>query len=133
MINKITIFGERCSGTNYLQILIEKNFLCEITWMHEPGQGHKHFFGFDDHIYKNSDNTLFICIVRNPIDWINSFYRNPHHIIDINCHSIENFINNEIVSYQFNSKRKEMEEIIEDRHIYTKKRYKNIFELRYIN
>jgi hypothetical protein len=29
---------------------------------------------------KNSDDTLFICIVRNLPDWINSFYRKRHHL-----------------------------------------------------
>ena len=38
------------------------------------------FFGFQDEELKNSNDTLFICIVGNPIDWINSLYRNPHHI-----------------------------------------------------
>ena len=134
MIEKITIYGERCSGTNYLECLIKENFhKYELTWEY----GHKHFFGHQDRALKNSDNTLFICIVRNPIDWLNSFYKQPHHIIDINCHSIENFLNNEVVSFQRNSKSfnnkngNQGNERMDDRHIYTKKRYKNIFELRH--
>jgi hypothetical protein len=75
MIKKYTIYGERCSGTNYLENLIDKNFDIKITWEF----GWKHFFGFNDNQLKNSDDTLFICIVRNPVDWINSFYRELHH------------------------------------------------------
>ena len=41
-IKNFTIFGERCSGTNYVQQLILKNFDTEITWKY----GWKHFFGF---------------------------------------------------------------------------------------
>ena len=73
-ITRFTIYGERCSGTNYLQELIELNFDVETTWDY----GWKHFFGFNDLL--NSDDTLFICIVRNPIDWINSLYKNKHHL-----------------------------------------------------
>ena len=41
MITKYTIYGERCSGTNYLEDIISKNFNVEITWRY----GWKHFFG----------------------------------------------------------------------------------------
>lgn len=32
IIKYITIYGERCSGTNYLEELINLNFDVEITW-----------------------------------------------------------------------------------------------------
>ena len=64
MLNKFTIYGERCSGTTYLEQIINLNFKADITWEY----GWKHFFGFHD--LTNSDDTLFICIVRNPYDWI---------------------------------------------------------------
>ena len=44
MITKVTIYGERCSGTTYLENIITKNFNVEITWDY----GWKHFFGFND-------------------------------------------------------------------------------------
>ena len=87
MLKKYTIYGERCSGTNYLENIININFDVNITWEY----GWKHFFGFQDDLLKNSDDTLFICIVKNLPDWINSLYRQPHHLIDINCQSIHNF------------------------------------------
>lgn len=73
------IFGERCSGTNYLEHLLKHNFgdAC-ITWEF----GHKHWFIDHDKI-KNSPftkNTVFIVIVRNLRDWLHSFYNNPHHL-----------------------------------------------------
>tara|TARA_B110000027_G_C16122057_1_gene303744 strand:+ start:2092 stop:2340 length:249 start_codon:yes stop_codon:yes gene_type:complete len=62
-IQKITIYGERCSGTNYLETLLAKNFHdYKLTWKY----GWKHFFGHQN--LENSDDTLFICIVRNPVD-----------------------------------------------------------------
>jgi hypothetical protein len=122
MIKKYTIYGERCSGTNYLQQLIDLNFEVSLTWDY----GWKHFFGFND--LSNSDDTLFICIIRNPYDWINSLYRKPYHLsIELKT-NIESFLNNEIISLHDNSKN----EIIEDKNIYNpNNRYKNIFELRH--
>ena len=73
MLQKYTIFGERCSGTNYLENIINMNFDVNITWKY----GFKHFFGHND--LSNSDDTLFICIVINLPYWINSFYTTPHH------------------------------------------------------
>ena len=52
------------------------NFNVNITWKY----GWKHFFGFQDDLLKKSDNTLFICIVRNLPDWIYSFFRQKHHL-----------------------------------------------------
>ncbi|ALH23053.1 hypothetical protein ceV_147 [Chrysochromulina ericina virus CeV-01B] len=126
-IQKITIYGERCSGTNYLETLLAKNFHdYKLTWKY----GWKHFFGHEN--LENSDDTLFICIVRNPVDWINSLYRDKYHIADHLRLSIENFLNKEFYSYRDNfSDLNDGTEIMEDRNIYTGERYKNIFELRH--
>ena len=43
-MKKYTIYGERCSGTNYLENIININFDVNITWEY----GWKHFFGFQD-------------------------------------------------------------------------------------
>ena len=128
MLKYFTIYGERCSGTNYLENLINMNFDVNITWKYGP----KHFFGFQNHLLKNSDDTLFICIVRNLPDWINSFYREKWHIADHLRINIYNFLNKEFYSYNdINSGLQDGKEILQDRNIYTKKRYKNIFELRH--
>ena len=124
-IKKFTIYGERCSGTNYIENLINMNFNIELTWEY----GWKHFFGFDN--LDNSDDTLFICIIRDPYEWINSLYKNPWHI----CYNIKNdkdkFINNEFWSYDEEKLILGFYEEYNDRNIYTKERYKNIFNLRY--
>ena len=127
IIQKITIYGERCSGTNYLEILLAKNFHdYKLTWEY----GWKHFFGHQN--LQNSDDTLFICIVRNPVDWFNSLYRKKWHIANHLRLSVRNFLNKEFYSYndQF-SALKDGTEIMEDRNIYTGERYKNIYELRH--
>ena len=122
MIKKITIYGERCSGTNYLESIMKNNFEIDITWNY----GWKHFYGFND--YLNSDNVLFIGIIRNPFDWINSLFIDKHHIPH-HLNNIHDFLNKEFWSIHDN---RELGEIMEDRNIFTKERYKNIFELRYI-
>lgn len=128
MLKKYTIYGERCSGTNYLKNIMNLNFNIKLT--HEYGK--KHFFGFQDEKLKKSDDTLFICIVRNPVDWVNSLYREKYHIAKHLRKNITDFLNKEFYSY--NDKHSGLmdgSEIMEDRNIYTGKRYKNIFELRH--
>ena len=92
MINYFKILGERNSGTNYLQELIKENFYAETNNNHI----HKHFFGHDN--FKDINNTLIICIVRNPFDWINSCYVKKYNLA-IDNKNKNNFLNNEIYSY----------------------------------
>ena len=131
MITKVKIFGERCSGTNYLTNLIKENFKVQII---EDNYiyGQKHFFGF--HHLENSDNTLFICIIRDYHSWLNSLWKEKWHISQKQRQSISHFLNAQHWSY-YDKKEysilKYGKEIMEDRNIYTKERYKNIFELRY--
>ena len=132
MITKVKIFGERCSGTNYLTNLIKENFKVQII-EDKNIYGQKHFFGF--HNLENSDNTLFICIIRDYHSWLNSLWKEKWHISQKQRQSISHFLNVQHWSY-YDKKEysilKYGKEIMEDRNIYTKERYKNIFELRYM-
>jgi hypothetical protein len=126
MITHCTIYGERCSGTNYLENLILKNFDVKITWKY----GWKHFFGFND--LHNSKQTLFICIVREIHSWMNSFFREKHHLKIKNQKKLSKEEKKKIfLNDQFYSVIENEDEIMKDRNMYTKKRYKNIFELRH--
>ncbi len=121
MIKYFTICGERCSGTNYIEELVTHNFGISYTWKH----GHKHFFGHTD--YKDNQDTLFIGVIRNPYDWLNSLYEEPHHMRH-RSKNITEFLESEVESLHDHNKK----EIMEDRNIYTKERFKNLFELRHI-
>jgi hypothetical protein len=121
MLKKYTIYGERCSGTTYLEQIINLNFDIEITWSY----GWKHFFGFND--LSNTDDVLFIGIVRNLCDWVNSLYREKYHLKPEITKNTNSFFNNTFYSFYDSNT-----EIMEDRNIETNKRYKNIFELRHI-
>lgn len=135
-IKKATILGERCSGTNFLESALVRNFDIGITWEY----GWKHFFGFSD--YKDSDDTLFIGIVRDPCDWINSFYKIKWHLQpELKTSSVEDFMNKEFWSLNDGQwhhmlpkvgccTKKRGAEIMEDRNIFTGERYANIFEAR---
>ena len=120
-IENFTIFGERCSGTNFLENAISKNFDLDLTWDY----CWKHWFG--NHVnFSDSDNTLFLCIYRDPVDWINSLYKRKHHISE-DIKTVKDFLTKPILSMDGNDKKKELQNT---RNIYTGKIYKNIFELR---
>ena len=91
-IQKFAILGERCSGTNFLEETISKNFNINYT----AEYGNKHFFCYND--YSNRDktnNTLFIGLIRNPVYWLNSFSKELHHVPEINRQSLKNFLFNQ--------------------------------------
>lgn len=118
-MKQVTIYGERCSGTNYLEQLLLSNFDVNITWSY----GWKHFFGFND--LSNTDDILFIGIVRNIYDWINSLYREKHHLPNHLIGNVDIFLTHPFYSISENDI-----ELMTDRNIETNERYKNIFELR---
>ena len=127
MVKYFTIMGERCSGRNFLESAILKNFELELIWHY----GYKHFFGFYNYnnknpIIENDDDVLFIGIIREPISWINSLYEKKYHIPNKNKDNINKFLNNEFYSIDDNDN-----EIMQDRNYRNGKRYKNIFEMRY--
>lgn len=73
-IQRIQIYGERCSGTNFLECLISENLKSVyIRW----DFGWKHFFYKGS--VKNATDCLFVIIYRNPFTWLSSLHRNPWH------------------------------------------------------
>jgi len=59
----------------------------------------------DNQCIKNindSDNTLFIVIVRNVYDWIGSMYKKPYHMKEIDKTSIFNFISKKHICFEHN-------------------------------
>ena len=121
-MKKVTIYGERCSGTNYLEELLLLNFDIEICWSY----GWKHFFGFNN--LSDTDDVLFIGIIRNLEDWINSLYREKHHLPSSLTATVDTYLTNTFYSLEIGTN----DEIIQDRNMETNEKYKNIFELRRI-
>ena len=73
----IQLIGERCSGTNFLQVLVSKHLPVKFVGPY----GSKHFPTWFNltHQWKRDSNIIFLVIFRNPYDWLRSFYKTPHH------------------------------------------------------
>ena len=105
VLQKFTIFGERNSGTNYLENILKQKLYLKFT----NEYGYKHWYiknleprGINNTTTDNeckksiddSDDTLFIVIVRNVYDWVGAMYKKPHHIKNMKRNSLLNFISN---------------------------------------
>ena len=75
-IKNFTICAERDTGTNYMQRLIPQAFGINMTWDYGP----KHFMGWHDSGLVDAHNTLCICMVRNPYDWLMALFKTKHHV-----------------------------------------------------
>src|SRR6056300_465432 len=113
-LEKYHIYGERSSGTNFLEDSLIKNFDAinafndgektdilsknvDLTCEKFKKYGHKHWFG--NHLdLSGTDDTLFICIVRDPINWLNSMYRTPRCLDRSMVKSQDTFLTSEVVS-----------------------------------
>ena len=118
-IHNFTIYGERHSGTNWLEQLISQSFDIPITWNYD----HKHFFGcckWD--ILNNANNTLFIGIVRNIYSWIGAMHKVPYHLEQKDILNIKPWRSTQYIS-AYNS--------FCDSHWYTKEKYIDIFDMRF--
>ncbi len=95
-INDLQIYGERCSGTNYLHNLLWNNIDESLKtedpsqwykygwkhfplWLHVPFEKNPPYSSFTSYTFENSDRHLFIVIFRDPYDWVRSIYLQPHH------------------------------------------------------
>lgn len=116
-IHKFTIYGERHSGTNWLEKTITNTFNLPITWQY----GHKHFFGCCDwNKLGTAHNTLFIGIVRNIYNWTKGMIKTPYHLSSSNIFEISPWVST--LSKQ---------EVYCDSHWYDHTKYKNIFDMRH--
>ncbi|MEM7561564.1 MAG: hypothetical protein AAF353_00800 [Pseudomonadota bacterium] len=104
MIQSIQIFGERRSGTNYLANLVQTNFR-DVKLTNEFGG--KHWFVKDHHprsknnettdnqcirSLADSDDTLFMVIYRNPVNWLRAIHHRPFHANEHYSLSFSEFI-----------------------------------------
>ena len=130
MINKFTILGERCSGTCWLFNIINENFY--LT--EEPIKfGWKHFFGFTNfENFDDIDDVLFIGIVRNPFDWVNSLYKNPHHLDISMLKDINTFLNSNVITDKTTIQYECTDYKMTETNFYTETQLNNIIEMRNI-
>lgn len=133
-ITSFNIKGERCTGTTYLQKLIENNLGCSYI----PHTGWKHgYLTYTTKVWNIADYAktfLTIVISRNVIDWVRSFYMAPHHLPNVDSGvwlpdhkpSFSEFIRREV--YQVGTTHNG--ELVGDRHPFYLHRPRNILEMR---
>lgn len=72
----VQIFGERCSGTNFLEdLLVANGHGVTVT----DKYGHKHLFNRFKPRPVPDTGAVYIFIYRNPYDWLRSLNEKPHH------------------------------------------------------
>jgi len=121
-INKIKIYGERNSGTNFLYNLLNQNLinieLCSGNYNDNSGWKH----GYPKlHLFNNLNNTLFIFIIRDLEKWLKSMFITPYHFKK--NYNINLFLKNKLKSNEFRKNH--------DVNIINNEKNLNIFQLRY--
>lgn len=126
MINRFYILGERNCGTNYIQRLISKTFDIPITFDFGP----KHFMGWSNEAIAKSNDTLFLCLVRNPYDWLIALFNSKHHV-PFHMNTFEKFLLSEWYSIHHPKNHPDHgKERMDDRYWVDNTRHKNICEMR---
>jgi hypothetical protein len=152
--NEVTSFkvlGERCSGTNFCSSLVESNLNFQNNFSDTTIYGHKHFiwwvgseieektiesfvgdsqpFNPKNFFFQNSENCLFILIVRNPYDWVRSWYLAKHHMYPEQIKSFSCFYK---APYKFKPNAGDNVHLkyLEEYHPELGRGFNNIFELR---
>jgi hypothetical protein len=140
-MNRFIILGERCSGTNFVQHALTQNFNLEYdtTYQHL-----KHFFGFDPAGLASlspdrfeAGDTLIVCVIRDAVNWVDSFFKRLHHVPDHLKTDADTFVTQEWYSiYELDGldpRGKPVrigDEIMEDRDWETHEQYPNLLTLR---
>ena len=126
MINNFHILAERNSGTNYIERLIPKAFDIPITFDFGP----KHFMGLSNEAIAKSNDTLFLCLVRNPYDWLTALFNAKHHV-PFHMTTFEKFLLSEWYSIHHSKGHPDYgKERMDDRYWMDNTRHKNICEMR---
>lgn len=127
-IKEMQVLGERCSGTNYVNVLTRKNTKCKTT----RSMGWKHGF-----IQRNTipADTLLICSMRNSNSWIKSLFRKPWHATqEVQDASFSEFIRTPFTTCVDQVKyfpKSEVGDVVQqDRHPITGEAFENPFAMR---
>lgn len=74
-LEKFKIYGERCSGTNFIETLLKQNL---------PDLRKGQRYNWEKHNFVNPpfalDDTLAVVVVRDVFDWLKSLHRSPHQV-----------------------------------------------------
>ena len=75
----VKVYGERNSGTIYLEWLLRNNL--EITIDGSPEFGWKHRLAPSEEELSDESKkqVVFVCLVKNPYSWLLSMHKRPYH------------------------------------------------------
>lgn len=71
---QLQIFGERCSGTNFVAQLLRRN-VPRLTLTDDHGWKH----GFPQGVEDCAEDFVFVIVARDPCDWVRSLRKKPWH------------------------------------------------------
>ena len=132
-ITTFKIYGERCSGTNFVETLIKQNF---------PAIRQDKRYNWEKHNFVNPpfalDTALAVVVVRDVFEWLKSLHRSPHQVgywyRDVD---FSGFLRHEwsgvFSGYLIPNQRQlpvRFKELMYERHPMTGERIKNVIELR---
>lgn len=134
-ITELRLYGERCSGTNFAESLILKNFSGLVSAREFPFE--KHTFLAPKFI---RPGTLGVVVLRNASTWLKSFHRAKHQVTSwANGLDLSGFIRHEYSAVldgrvfgrkQRNWGLRRNQEIMLERHPVTGHRIENVVDLR---
>ena len=73
MEREFLLYGERCTGTNVVQSLVENNFNMKVSWRFR----YKHWPEIDGN--QDEVDLPIVIVTRNPFSYFSSLYRMPWH------------------------------------------------------
>lgn len=121
-IKTITIIGEKCTGAMYLGKLIKKNLKTDISITRDS-----YFIDiFDDELINSNDETLYIIIYRDFIDWAKCYYKNHFVTTPTN----ENISFMEFLRTKWAPVDEDGEEVVYERNLMTLEHFQNVFSAR---
>lgn len=132
-ITTFKIYGERCSGTNFVETLIKQNF---------PAIRQGKRYNWEKHNFVNPpfalDTALAVVVVRDVFEWLKSLHRSPHQVdywyrdVDFSGflrHEWSGVFNGYLIPNQRQLPVR-FKELMYERHPMTGERIKNVVELR---
>jgi hypothetical protein len=89
----IKIFGERNTGTIYLEWLLTNNLAVNLSTTPDLGWKHRLAPGQDELTEPHSSETIFLCLVKNPYSWLLSMHKKPYLHEELRKLSFSEFLN----------------------------------------
>jgi len=90
-MKQIKVYGERNTGTIYLEWLLKKNFDIQIP--DTPKAGWKHRLAPSQEEINSLENEIYyVCLVKNPYSWLLSMHKRPYMHEELKKLSFDEFL-----------------------------------------